>query len=190
VNGAGGVGTAAIQLARKVFGIKTIIATASRPETIDWVKKLGATHVIDHHKELGPQLKDLGLQPSLAFDCRDAATYVPALVPLMRAFGRIGSIVSKPYTLSPEITQTAFVRSLGIHYEFMFARSMWGHDMSRQGEILDQVAELAARGELSAGVTRRERLGVKTLREGHELQESNKSYGKIAFEVPDTLDEE
>jgi len=190
VNGAGGVGTAAIQLARKVFGIKTIIATASRPETVEWVKKLGATHVIDHRKELGPQLKELDLVPSLAFDCHDAATYVPALVPLMGPFGRIGSITNQPYTLSEELARVAFTHALGIHYEFMFARAMWKHDMARQGEILDRVAELTARGELVAGVTRREPFGVKALREGHDLQESGKSYGKIAFELPENLDEE
>ena len=39
--GAGGVGSIAIQLAKKVLGFGTVIATASRPETEKWCKELG-----------------------------------------------------------------------------------------------------------------------------------------------------
>src|SRR5262245_2194464 len=60
VGGAGGVGSIAIQLARKLTPL-TVIATASRPETIDWVKRLGAHHVIDHSKPLAAQVKALGI---------------------------------------------------------------------------------------------------------------------------------
>ena len=41
VGGAGGVGSIAMQLARKLTGL-TVIATASRPQTRDWVLGLGA----------------------------------------------------------------------------------------------------------------------------------------------------
>ena len=44
VGGAGGVGSIAIQLARKLTGL-SVIATASRPQTQDWVQGLGAHHV-------------------------------------------------------------------------------------------------------------------------------------------------
>ena len=39
VGGAGGVGSIAIQLARRLTGL-TVIATASRPETVSWVREL------------------------------------------------------------------------------------------------------------------------------------------------------
>lgn len=51
-----------IQIARKILGINTVIATASRPETVAWVKKLGATHVVNHREPLRPQLEKLGLK--------------------------------------------------------------------------------------------------------------------------------
>ncbi|MBC7698127.1 MAG: zinc-binding alcohol dehydrogenase family protein, partial [Bacteroidia bacterium] len=51
IGGAGGVGSIAIQLASKVAGLK-VITTASRPETIAWVKNLGADHVINHKEDL------------------------------------------------------------------------------------------------------------------------------------------
>ena len=60
IGGAGGVGSIGIQLA-KSSDLK-VIATASRPETIAWVKELGADHVIDHRKDLRPQLEALGLK--------------------------------------------------------------------------------------------------------------------------------
>ena len=59
VGGAGGVGSIAIQLARKLTGL-SVIATASRPQTRDWVQGLGAQHVIDHSKPFAPQLKAAG----------------------------------------------------------------------------------------------------------------------------------
>src|SRR5688572_15586655 len=49
VGGAGGVGSIAIQLARKLTALH-VIATASRPDTVEWVKAMGAHQVIDHSK--------------------------------------------------------------------------------------------------------------------------------------------
>src|SRR5437588_3676564 len=51
VGGAGGVGSIATQLARKLTKL-TVISTASRLETQAWCKELGAHHVIDHSKAI------------------------------------------------------------------------------------------------------------------------------------------
>ena len=48
LNGAGGVGSIAIQLAKKLTDL-TVIATASRKETQNWCENLGADHVVNHH---------------------------------------------------------------------------------------------------------------------------------------------
>ena len=58
IGGAGGVGSIAIQLARRAGLV--VIATASRPETIEWCIQMGAQHVIDHRQPLKPQLQALG----------------------------------------------------------------------------------------------------------------------------------
>lgn len=65
INGAGGVGSMATQLAKEVFKLKNVIVTAGRPETIDHAKAMGATHVINHHEKLKPQLEKLGIK-----DCK------------------------------------------------------------------------------------------------------------------------
>src|ERR1041384_746938 len=59
VGGAGGVGSIAIPLARRLTKL-TVIATASRPETQAWCRELGAHHVVDHSKPMAEQLKERG----------------------------------------------------------------------------------------------------------------------------------
>ena len=58
-SGASGVGSMSIQIAKQVLGLK-VIATASRPESQEFAKKMGADHVIDHSKDLKEQLDKLG----------------------------------------------------------------------------------------------------------------------------------
>jgi NADPH2:quinone reductase len=46
-------------LVLQVFGIKRVIATASRPETVEWVKKMGATDVVNHREDIGRYISHL-----------------------------------------------------------------------------------------------------------------------------------
>jgi zinc-binding alcohol dehydrogenase family protein len=59
VNGAGGVGSIMIQFVARLTAL-TVIATASRPETTEWVRKLGASHVADHSRPLDEAIKAIG----------------------------------------------------------------------------------------------------------------------------------
>lgn len=61
INGAGGVGSMASQIARNILELPVVITTASRPETVTWTKKMGATHVLNHHSDLKQQVDDLNL---------------------------------------------------------------------------------------------------------------------------------
>lgn len=51
IGGAGGAGSASIQVAKLIPNIK-VIATASRPSSIEWCKKNGTDIVINHHEAL------------------------------------------------------------------------------------------------------------------------------------------
>ena len=62
VGGAGGVGSIAVQLARRLTDL-TVIATASRPETAAWVRELGAHHVADHSRPLAGEVAALDVVP-------------------------------------------------------------------------------------------------------------------------------
>src|SRR5260221_8028345 len=61
IGGAGGVGSIAIQLARRLTGL-TVVTTASRPETSQWCLDLGAHHVIDHRQSMAEQMTALDLK--------------------------------------------------------------------------------------------------------------------------------
>lgn len=189
VNGAGGVGTMATQLAAKVFNLKNVIATASRPETIEWVKKNGATHVISHREDLATQLKEQNLTPSLAFICYDTPHYLPQLVSVLRPWGHIGSIVETDDPLPFHQSTGAFGKALSFHWELMFTRPLHGYDLETQGRILNEVAKLAEEGKLTNITTVKEVLSVQSLRKAHETVENGKAIGKIVFEVKDTIEE-
>jgi NADPH2:quinone reductase len=67
IGGAGRVGSIATQLARQLTDL-TVISSASRPETEDWVRELGAHHVVNHRKPLAGEVAALGLgAPSFVF---------------------------------------------------------------------------------------------------------------------------
>lgn len=61
INGAGGVGAVASQIARSVLDLPCVITTASRLETIEFTKKMGATHVVNHREDVPAQVVKLHL---------------------------------------------------------------------------------------------------------------------------------
>lgn len=61
MNGGGGVGSIASQIARSVLDLPQVVTTASRPETVEFSKKIGATHVVSHRKNTVEQIRQLDL---------------------------------------------------------------------------------------------------------------------------------
>merc|ERR1712087_282853 len=87
--GAGGVGTWAIQLAKKVGGL-FVIATASRPESAKKAIELGADLVINHREPLQPQLEKAGVDGvDYVYDGYGLATYAPQYAEIIKPFGQI-----------------------------------------------------------------------------------------------------
>jgi zinc-binding alcohol dehydrogenase family protein len=185
VGGAGGVGSIAIQLARALTGL-TVIATASRPETVDWVKSLGAHHVVDHSKPLAPQLEKIGI-PAADIVVALAGTkgHVAEIADFVAPQGHIGMIEGDgAASLGADEFGKLFQKCVGLHFEFMFARSRFGTpDMVRQHEILEAVAALVDQGKLRTTLMRRlSPINAATMREAHAAVESGKSIGKIVVE--------
>jgi NADPH:quinone reductase len=180
IGGAGGVGSIAIQLARRA-GF-TVIATASRAETIDWCRSLGAHHVIDHRQPLAPQLAALGFdQVDAALNLADTVRYWDTLGEILAPLGHVGLIVEPSSAL--KIGDPYKAKSIGIHWEMMFARPRFKTaDQAEQGRILERVAALIDTGELRG--TRTETLtpiNAANLREAHRRLESGKTIGKLAL---------
>ncbi|PJK14561.1 Zn-dependent oxidoreductase [Lysobacteraceae bacterium NML07-0707] len=179
IGAAGGVGSMTLQLARALTGL-TLIATASRPETSQWVRQCGAHHVIDHRQPLAAQVEALGLgAPAFVFSTTHTDDYLADIVALISPQGRI-ALIDDPKSLDITLLKR---KSLSLHWEFMFTRSLMGTaDMRRQQDILRNVAKLADAGKLTT--TRTRSLGLinaANLRQAHALIESGQSIGKITL---------
>lgn len=180
IGGAGGVGSIAIQLAKHV-GL-TVIATASRPETVKWVLGLGADRAVDHRQPLPPQLAALGFK-EVGFIANFANTdqYWAAMAELIAPQGHIVCIVENARPVEIGLLKS---KSASFSWEFMFTRAMFQtSDMGRQGELLNEVADLVDAGKLR--VTKSETLtpiNAANLRKVHARLESGTAVGKITLE--------
>lgn len=180
IAGAGGVGSIAIQLARRA-GF-TVIATASRAETVEWCRRMGAHHVIDHGRPLGAQLFSLGLGPiEVVLNFASTERYWDQIGELIAPLGHVGLIVEPASAL--KIGDPYKAKSIGIHWEMMFARPRFRTpDMIEQHRLLNRAASLIDAGELQT--THAETLGTITaanLREAHRRLESGSTIGKIVL---------
>ncbi len=180
VGGAGGVGSVAIQLVRQLTDL-TVIATASRPETVEWTRLLGAHHVVDHSRPLAEAVAALGLgRPGFVFSTTNTGQHLAAIAELIAPQGRF-ALIDDPETLDI----LPFKRkSVSVHWEFMFTRSMFATpDIAEQGRLLNEVARMVDAGALQS--TASERFGsisAANLRRAHALIESGRTRGKIVLE--------
>lgn len=180
IGGAGGVGSIAIQLLRAKTDL-TVIATASRPETTDWVTELGAHHVVNHREPLAPQVAALDLgAPAFVFSTNYSDTYVEQVVELIAPQGRFG-LIDDPADFNVMPLKT---KSVSLHWELMFTRSLFQtEDIAEQGNILREVAAMLDSGAVQSTMT--ETLGTicaEDLRRAHELLESGTARGKVVLE--------
>lgn len=179
IGGAGGAGSMAIQLARQLTDL-TVIASASRPPSEAWVKKMGAHHVINHRQPLAPQIAALGLgAPAFVFSTANTDGYLGDIVQLIAPQGRIG-LIDDPETLDIVPLKG---KSLSMHWEFMFTRAVQQTaDIARQQTILTEIARLADAQNIVT--TRTQHLGqinAEHLRQAHILLEQGKTIGKIVL---------
>jgi NADPH2:quinone reductase len=179
IGGAGGVGSIAIQLAKKVVGL-TVIATASRPESIEWCKQQGADFVVNH-KNLVEEVRNAGFQHvDFILDFVDVNQYWSAFVELIKPQGHIGSISDPKENVNLRELKG---KSVSFHWELMFTRSMFQtDDMIEQHYILNQLATLLDNGTIHSTLkTTLTGLTAANFKEAHQLLESGKTIGKIAI---------
>jgi zinc-binding alcohol dehydrogenase family protein len=180
IGAGGGVGSILVQLARQLTEL-TIIGTASRQETKEWVSELGAHFVIDHREPLQPQLKVLGLnEVNHVISLTHTDTYYEQIIGLLKPEGNL-ALIDDPASLDAMPLKR---KSISLHWEFMFTRSMYRTKaMLKQHQVLNRLAELIDAGMLKT--TLGEHFGTinaENLRRAHGLIESVKSKGKIVLE--------
>jgi len=184
VGAAGGVGSIFIQLAKAITGA-TIIATASRESSAAWVKKLGADHVVDHNQPLSPQIEALiereGIgQVSHVASLNNTQAHFDSYTDLLVPFGKI-AIIDDPESLN---VMKLKPKSLSLHWEFMFARSMFNAaDIHEQSRLLNRVSDLVDQGFIQTTASRNlGTINAENLQRAHLELESGRSIGKIVLE--------
>jgi NADPH:quinone reductase len=180
VGGAGGVGSIAVQIARRLTDL-AVIATASRPETRDWVETLGAHHVIDHSRPLDEEVERLGLgAPGFVFSTTRTDLHLAAIAKLIAPQGRFG-LIDDPGSLDASLFKT---KCASVHWEFMFTRPSNGTpDMGEQGLLLDRVSAMVDEGAIRTTTGEHfGRINAENLKRAHALIESGRAVGKVVLE--------
>ena len=180
VGAAGGVGSILTQLAAKLTNA-TVIGTASRPSSQEWVSSLGADHVIDHSKVLFDELARIGFDSVTdVISLTHTDQHFEQLVEILIPQGRF-ALIDDPQGLN--ILQLKR-KSLSLHWESMFTRSTFKtEDIDKQGELLNSVANLVEKGVIKT--TLGENYGTinaENLKRAHAHIESGKAIGKVVLE--------
>ena len=176
ISGAGGVGSIGIQLAKQA-GLH-VIATASRPESVAWVKELGADQIVSHKESLPAQIK--APVDYIANFSGELDAYWDAMAELVAPQGAVVAIVANQKPLAMDAVRA---KSASVCWELMFTRPRFKTpDMIEQHRLLNQVAEWLDAGKLRC--TLKETLSPisgANLRKAHERLESGTMIGKLVL---------
>lgn len=180
IGAAGGVGSILVQLARQLTKLR-VIGTASRPETQEWVRDLGAHDVIDHTRPLQEELRRIGVaQVRYVASLTHTEERYAQIIEVLAPQGKLG-LIDDPKTLD---AMPLKLKAISLHWELMFTRPLFETpDMIRQHEILERVAALVDAGTLRTTVGEHfGTINAENLRRAHALIESNRARGKIVLE--------
>ncbi|GAB1210693.1 hypothetical protein APSETT445_009489 [Aspergillus pseudonomiae] len=180
INGAGGVGAMASQIARWVLELPVVITTASRPETIDFTKKMGATHVINHREDLKKQIDELHLDVPIKYVYITYSTsqYLGVCSEIIAPLGKVCSIVQ---SADMNMYGTQFMsKSLAFVWCWLGSRMYHGLD-TNQWKILEELSALIDAGKIKCHLTRRLQLDLEGIKEAHRILEAGKAIGKVGL---------
>jgi len=177
IGGAGGVGSMVIQLAKALAPRVRVIASATRPESREWVLGLGADDTVRHGEHLREDVLRVDPEGVNYIFSTNSEGQLPAYVDVLAPFGKIVAI-DDPSELDVLALKT---KSLSWHWEFMFTRSMFQTpDMIQQHHLLDRVAALVDAGTVRTTLTTTlDPITAENLRAAHALVESGRTLGKV-----------
>ncbi|WP_333494909.1 zinc-binding alcohol dehydrogenase family protein [Kluyvera sp. CHPC 1.251] len=180
VGAAGGVGSILTQLASKLTRM-TVIGTASRPESQQWVRNAGAHHVIDHRQPLTQELARIGI-PAVTHvaSLNNTDEHYLKLIAALAPQGKL-ALIDDPQSLDARPLK---LKSISLHWEFMFTRSMFEtQDIIAQHQLLTEIATLIDQKVITT--TLGDHYGTITaenLRKAHAQLETGRAVGKIVLE--------
>lgn len=177
INGAGGVGSVATQLA-KLAGL-TVIATASHESSVTWTKQHGADFVVDHHRDLVKQVRQLGHKyVDFILELNDLDGHWKEMCELIKPSGYIASITENRRPINLRL----LTKKRGhFAWEWMYTKSYYHTpDMVSQHEILNRIAQLLDEGKLQSTLSQHlTPLNASNLRKAHKMVEDGHMVGKV-----------
>ncbi|MQS76451.1 zinc-binding alcohol dehydrogenase family protein [Companilactobacillus halodurans] len=180
INGAGGVGSIAIQLAH-LAGLK-VIATASTDEKVKWVKDLGADLVVNHHQDLIKQVHDLGIENvDYIIGLSDNDPHWQEIVELIKPLGIFATITNLRESQVADLKQ----KSVDFAWEWMFTKAKFKlAAMSTQGEYLEKLADGLDKGTIDSTVTKVfHGFNLDNLKRATKLVEAGHMMGKVVVKA-------
>ncbi len=180
IGAAGGVGSIMVQLLKQLTQLK-VIGTASRTETTDWLKTLGADEVINHRHKLSEEFTQHQLaEVDYVVSLNGTEQHFDEIVKIIKPQGKFG-FIDDPKVMN---VMPFKAKAVSTHFEFMFTRSMFQtSDMIEQHHILNKVAQLIDDRLIRNTVGQHlGHINAEHLRKAHGLLESGKTMGKIVLE--------
>lgn len=180
INGAGGVGSIAIQLAH-LAGLR-VIATASTSEKVDWVKALGADLVVNHHHDLIEQVHDLGIKNvDYILGLSDNDPHWSEIVKLIKPFGTFATITNLRESQIADLKQ----KSVNFAWEWMFTKAKFKlASMSTQGDYLEKLAQGLDSGMIDSTVTKVfHGFNLENIKKATQLVETGHMMGKVVIKA-------
>ncbi|KAF2766311.1 hypothetical protein EJ03DRAFT_330168 [Teratosphaeria nubilosa] len=163
VNGAGGVGSVASQIARQILKLPVVVTTTSRDETTKFSTEMGATHTVNHREDIVQQIKDLKLDVPIA------------------PFGKVCSIVQDKEM--PLYGTEWIAKSLTYVWCLLGTKPYYGVDVDSHGKILRDLARWVDEGLVKCHHTETLPLTVDGVRKAHREIEGGAVIGKLALSL-------
>ncbi|KAL1612348.1 hypothetical protein SLS60_000574 [Paraconiothyrium brasiliense] len=184
VNGAGGVGSVASQIARRVLKLPVVVTTASREETIKFSKDVGgATHTVNHREDLVKQVEQLKLAVPIKYvfiTHTPTSGYLGPAAKLLAPFGKVCSIVQDKEM--PMYGTEFMAKSLTFVWALLGTKPYYGVQPESHGKILERLRDLLDNEQVKCHNTQKLALDEAGVRKAHEIIEGGKAIGKVSLE--------
>ncbi|CAE7032412.1 hypothetical protein P3342_006834 [Pyrenophora teres f. teres] len=184
INGAGGVGSVASQIARRVLNLPVVITTASREETVRFSKDVGAaTHTVNHHQDIAAEVEKLKLNVPIKYvfiTHTPTSGYLAPAAKICAPFGKVCSIVQDKEM--PMYGTEFMAKSLTFVWALLGTKPYYGVDVESHGKILNDLAGMLDDGTVKCHCMQKLKVDEEGLRKAHEIIEGGKAVGKVALE--------
>jgi zinc-binding alcohol dehydrogenase family protein len=187
INGGGGMGSIASQIAREYLKLPVVITTASRPETADFSKKMGATHVVNHREDIVQQIRELQLPKDVplkyAYITSRTEQYIKPIADVLAPFGKVCSIVQAKF----DMYGTQFMsKSLTFVWCWLGTGAYHYYENDAQEkhhQWYEELSKLLDEGTIKCHLMNRKKLTLEGIRDAHRLTEAGKGIGKTGLGI-------